>query len=159
AATLLFDGANFRLSTNAGTNQPQQSVTGPYHATAASGPCGQILTLGGAASYTVTVDAASGYVANCQITLINTDTGVGKQLSIPGVAPFYQSTLFPGQSFTIRRSGSAWILVNPPGAWQLPYQTAINLYVNPSGTGCGGSGCSDSNDGLTTATAKATSLG
>lgn len=96
------------------------AVTGTY--ALLPGDCGKTVTAGGSAFYTVTVNAASGYAAQCSIVVINTDnvcplngasTCRGKTLAINGYANFI---LWPGQIVRLFNQSNVW-QYNQPGRW------------------------------------------
>lgn len=119
-----------------GVAVPTLQVTTTYVVTQANNR--QVLNLVGAAFYTVSLGAASGYSNTFWVILFNGDTR-GKSISIPGHASFI---LWPTQWVWVFQdgTGTSWLVTNP-GRWQS--DTAINFFVNPT-TG------SDNNDGLAT---------
>lgn len=109
--------------------------------------CGTTAALGGNAFYAFTVGAASGFTANCVLTVANTDgwaSGRGKSLSVSGLA-LTSSILYPGQVLKLRNINSTW--VQDP-AYQFA-QAPLNqkLFVDLAG--------SDNNDCMATGAANA----
>lgn len=105
---------------------------------------GSTIALGGSAFYTLTVDAATVYDANFQVTILNEDNGLnsttarGKQISINGYNSF---VLWPGQAFVLMNQNNWWQF-NAPGQWKLTGNVTFN--VNHA------SGADSNNDGLGT---------
>lgn len=102
--------------------------------------------------YTITINAATTYDADFGIVIVNTDplTKTGQILDGRGVliaASGHDSFwLYPGQTATLRRSGSAW-RIEREKRWQAPKSTN-NIYCN-NGTANGDT----NNDGLRAASA------
>lgn len=109
--------------------------------------CGKTLALGGSAFFTLTISAASGYDATCQITILNTDSGRGKRISPNGVTSFI---LYPTQTMVLYNSNNVWN-VNKQNRWRIP-GSLLPIYVN-YGTG------DDLNDGLVSGSPKKTITG
>lgn len=112
---------------------------------AATTDCGKTITLGGAAFYTLTVGAASGFPSTCSIIVVNIDSGRGKTISINGISFPNDGILWPLQTFTLKAGGGSWFLVNAPSRWKLLGN--VQFEVNSAG--------SNSNDGLSTGSANA----
>jgi hypothetical protein len=109
--------------------------------------CGKTAALGGNAQFAFTVGAASGFTANCVLTVANVDgwaSGRGKQLSISGITPS-SNILYPTQGSKFRNINNVW--VQDP-AYQM-VQAPLNqkLFLDPAG--------SDTNDCLATGTSNA----
>lgn len=103
---------------------------------AVTGDCGDSITLGGSAQYTLTLNAASGYAANCGFLVTNlVSETVTKTIAPNGLTAFF---LYPGQSVIISNQSNAWNVGPIAGRWRLA--GAVTVYVRPDG--------SDSNDGL-----------
>jgi hypothetical protein len=104
---------------------------------------GRTVALGGAAFYTLTLNAASGYDANFTVVVLNEDTGRGKTIAVNGLSNFF---LWPGQSCTIFNQNNVW-KVNPAfQRWKIPNNTTI--YVDAING-------NDANDGLAAGTGNA----
>jgi hypothetical protein len=114
--------------------------------TAANADCGAPILLGGNAQFTLTVNAANTYTANCHLILINSDaytgagSGRGKIMAISGITGH---VLYPGQKLDLRANGSSWvtdqILSGSNGQVWFP-AFAVQFFMDTGG--------SDSNDGL-----------
>jgi hypothetical protein len=117
----------------------QNAQTGNY--TISTTDCGKlILTSGG--FNTIAVPAASGFAANCIITVKNNETytgssGRGKLLS--GFPSDQSTILWPLQTVQITNQSSAWVTSYNPGIWTIP--TGVTFHVDPTNG-------SNSNDGL-----------
>jgi hypothetical protein len=96
---------------------------------AVTGDCGDTITLGGSAQYTLTLNAASGYAANCgfMVTNLLSETS-SKTIAINGLTSFY---LWPGQTTIISNQSNTWSYINP-GSWQLT--GAVTFRVRPDGS-------------------------
>lgn len=95
---------------------------------------GSTIALGGAAFYTLTINAASGYNSNFVVMIENEDTR-GKLIAINGYTSFI---LWPKQSFLLFNQNNVWQF-DSPGRWRLATSQAWNVdHVNGS----------DSSDGL-----------
>lgn len=73
--------------------------------------CGATAALGGNAFYAFTVGAASGFAANCVLTVVNIDgwaSGRGKSLSVSGLT-LTNPILYPGQIVKFRSINNAWV--------------------------------------------------
>jgi hypothetical protein len=97
--------------------------------TLATGDCGSTLTLGGAAFYTLTVNAASGYPSTCAVLVVNTDTGRGKKMAVNGTTVGHEDMLWPLQSFALLNVNNVWRVVNGPAhRWDL--RANISMFVD-----------------------------
>ena len=81
----------------------QNAITGNY--TALYTDCGNTLSLGGGASYTLTINAASTYSAQCVFAIVNTDASQTKTLAINGLTT---QTLPAGQNVVVFNNLGAW---------------------------------------------------
>lgn len=106
--------------------------------TVASADCGSTLALGGSTYFTLTLSAASGYIATCAFYIVNEDTGRGKKIAINGATAFI---LWPGQVLVVFNSNNVWDF-NAPGPWKtLSVPTfAVNHASGDNTTDCLGSG-------------------
>lgn len=89
--------------------------------------CQNSVSLDGAAFYTLTASSVASFPTGCRISVFNTDASRGKNISISGLTFNNGNILWPQQSFTIFNSGSAWVVLNDPGIWQLPTTTTFNV--------------------------------
>jgi len=122
--------------------------------------CGKTVALGGAASYTFTVNAASTYNSKCMVFITNEDSNCpsggaatcrGKTLAINGYSNWI---LQPGQTFILGNQNNTW-QYDQPGLWQLQnlqtwyvcHSSGVQTYFS-GGTSIGGTTPSDTNDGL-----------
>lgn len=103
--------------------------------TIANADRGKTLALGGAAYFTLTLNAASGYDANFAIRVVNEDTGRAKRISPNGLTSFL---LYPGQDCMVFAQNNAWKATNP-GRWRLT--GSVTVYVD-------GTNGNANNDGL-----------
>lgn len=74
--------------------------------------CGKISALGGNAFFAYTVGAASGFTANCILTVQNVDgwtSGRGKSLSISGLSVLPNNILYPTGIMKFRNVNNAWV--------------------------------------------------
>src|SRR3974390_3007292 len=78
--------------------------TGAYAALLSD--CGNTLSLGGAASYTLTINAASNYTGQCVFVVVNTDASQTKTLAVNGLT---SQTLGTGQTAVIFNNGGTWV--------------------------------------------------
>lgn len=109
--------------------------------------CGGVVLASGGFS-TVNVVASASYVANCHLTIINTDSNSGKTIAVVGMtaggfgfAGCGVGNLCPGQSAEYYNPGGTWQMLRNPGPWRpLSGET---LFVSTSG--------SNSNDCLASA--------
>jgi hypothetical protein len=88
-----------------------------------SGNCGQPVAAGGNAFYTINIGAASGFAANCVLTILNTDTwasGRGKNLSVAGLSILPTSVLYPTELITLRNIANTWVQDPPWRTVQTP---------------------------------------
>lgn len=93
--------------------------------TVSSAFCGKTAALGGSAFYAFTVGAASGFPANCIITVVNIDTGRGKKMAINGITFPNSSIVWPGQSSALRNINNVWTVTPTPGRWRPTTNTAV----------------------------------
>lgn len=122
----------------------QTAVTGSVNSqtsnySAASTDCSNTISLGGGAFFTLTVGAASGFPATCDITISNTDTGRGKKMAVNGITVGQGNILWPGQSFFLKNENNTWAVVGLPTRWVLAVTTAF--FVDSTAP-------DDTNDGL-----------
>lgn len=96
---------------------------------------GKQIGASGSDYYTITLTASTNYATNYWTVIRNDDTARGKKISASGVTAFI---LWPGQTVTLRRAGSAWKVAPEFQRWAP--STAPTFYVGTTG--------SDSNDGL-----------
>jgi hypothetical protein len=109
-------------------------VTGNY--TLGTLDCGYTVQETGAFA-TITIPSAAGFTNGCLVTIYNGHASRGQ--FVTGAAGIDGNILYPRQSFNVQIINSAWVLVDPPGRWQLA--GAATVYVD---VGLG----SDSNDCL-----------
>lgn len=111
---------------------------------AVTGDCGDTITLGGSAQYTLTFNAASGYASNCGFLITNLASETRtKTLAINGLTSCF---LYPGQTVLVMNESNTWVIrgdgnasgTSCAGRWRVSATT--NFYVRPDG--------SDTNDGL-----------
>lgn len=110
-----------------------------------SSNCGQTITLGGNAFYTVTLGAASGFPATCTMTFVDIDSGRAKKMSVNGITYPNGSMLWPLQVTVIKNVNNVWTVAVDPGRWKL--SNFVQFEVNSAG--------SNGNDGLATGAANA----
>jgi hypothetical protein len=113
------------------------TVTGPT--TVDGTHCGKVIAAGGAAAYTITVNAASTYPARCVVKIHNRDTGRGKYLSVSGLSGLLQPILWPRQYLTLISDNGSWT-ADP--LWQRFQSAGAGVFVGPAGS------CNNANDGL-----------
>lgn len=109
--------------------------------------CGKTAALGGNAQYAFTVGAASGFTANCVLTVLNAGnwtSGRGIQLSVNGIT-VSSNILYPTQVIKFRNINNVW--VQDPAYQMVQAPLGQKLFLDPGG--------SDSNDCLATGTANA----
>jgi len=82
-------------------------------------------------------------ISDCDIRVINGDSGSGKILA--GFPADVNPKLYPNQQIAVNSDGTVWFAEEKPGRWKIPGGTI--LYVGTL------SGCADTNDGLSPATA------
>lgn len=82
-------------------------------------------------------------IADCDIRIINGDSGNGKILA--GFPADVNPKLYPKQAIAVDSDGSAWFATDKPGRWAIPAGTVV--YVH-SASSLG----NDANDGLTPGT-------
>lgn len=126
---LAISGSQLVTSPGVDTNNPNNgTITTTYAAQTTD--CGGVIPLSGNAFYTVTLGAATGFPANCEITLANIDawgTGRGKAVTVSGLTlPI--PILYPQQAWKFRRIASAWFQENNYQLSQAPVGT--KLYVD-----------------------------
>jgi hypothetical protein len=117
---LLSNGTNW-------TSSPGQTQTVTSAYTAQPSDCQSTIYLGGASNFGVTVNAATGYGTVCVITFIDSDSR-GKMMTINGVPGFQ---LFPTQTVTLERVGSAWRL-SGPGRWAVDCANSLTSGLCPN---------------------------
>lgn len=125
-----------------GVANPTVAATKVANYTADTTNCKQTVPLGGNAQFTLTVPAASGFPAACEIYVVNVDafgSGRGKKMAINGVAWPHQ-VLYPGMSFTLRNVNSSWQVFGLPARVKIPGGT-FNLFTDFANG-------NDANDGL-----------
>lgn len=93
-----------------------------------------VLATGG--QITITLPAP---IADCDIRIVNGDTGAGKILS--GFPAGVNPKLYPGQAVAVNSDGAQWLVEEKPGRWKIPGGTIV--YVSSFTPGA-----SDANDGL-----------
>lgn len=103
---------------------------------AVTGDCGSNINLGGSSFYTLTINAASGYISTCMFLIQNVDTGRGKTIAINGITSF---VLWPKQTVLVWNDNNTWRRSPDKQRWQI--RAGVTFFVNAS-TG------SNSNDGL-----------
>jgi hypothetical protein len=94
--------------------------------------CGNAVTLGGNAFFTLTVGPASEFPAGCSVIVANVDSLRGKLMSIDGMAFPNWDHLWPLQTFSLLNANNAWVILNPPTKWKLRQSTTF--YVDPDGS-------------------------
>lgn len=108
---------------------------------------GSTFSLGGAAYFTMTVGAASGFDANYAVRITNTDTVRGKKVSANGMTDFI---LYAGQTIVLYNDNNVWRTDSPNGTgaprWRLPGNAT--LFVD-------GTNGNDANDGMAAGTGNA----
>jgi hypothetical protein len=112
--------------------QPSQnSQTGSY--AAASADCGSLITAGGGAFYTITVNTAAAYPARCRIGVVNTDVAAcrGKSIAVDGFPARF--ILWPGQTVELTNVDNAWFETINPGRWR-PNCGGFPLVINTDAT-------------------------
>ena len=151
-AVPFLDGTNVWSGTsNLFPNIPSNilnSQTANY--TAVTGDCGKTIALGGNATFTLTVGAASGFPANCMLIVANVDTwtsGRGKTMAINSVT-FPLTVLYPQMSFTLVNVNNAWQVVGLANRARPPASTTLNIFTDFANG-------NDANDGLAAGTGNA----
>jgi hypothetical protein len=97
---------------------------------------GKTIALGGAAFYTLTINAASGYDANFSIVIDNEDTARAKTIAINGLANFF---LYPGQCILVFNQNNVWQVLGR-SRWKAP-AGALSVFTDFTNG-------NDANDGL-----------
>jgi hypothetical protein len=117
-----YDGTQYQLlnpSAASGVVTPI-TIAGPTVIPAAA--CGALLSLGGAAFYTVSFPPASGFAPGCRVTMINNDPR-GKGIFIDS-APTIR--LMPFQTLTVVQAGGSWVASPQTQLWGNPSTWYVN---------------------------------
>lgn len=150
---LSIPGNTLTLCLGIDTNTLRSVTSGPD--SIVSTDCGKTVQEGTGTSglWTITLPVISGFDTKCQITIINGDSGRGKRLSGFCSNLTSPNILWPTQQIRLKIVNGVWVC-SDPGRWVLqaaagsPAPNSSNTYT----INIGGSGSSDTNDGLATGT-------
>lgn len=99
-----------------------EAITAPY--TIVTSDKAKLISMGGSANYTLTVNAASLYASNFAIMAHNADSGRGKVISASGRTAFI---LWPFQSVLIANDANAWKFSPNSQRWKSTTDITVNV--------------------------------